>query len=357
MRWMLIIALAAFGCDDGGADSSSDAGAGGMGGGAGGGAGGVGGGAGGAGGGAGGEGGEGGGAIPEPIAVEIEAGPAGVTTPDAVNGALGVDTTRGECPDEHNWVAGIRGWIIDETGAAIPSAKAQACIYVEPAPEGQENLVCLQPNDSDPAGIFTIEIGEEYRCNSEIVMRVILPNAGRAAMYCQVPVDQAESRLLDPIVLFQTTPAVAIGSEAFEDYGVARDIVFADGTTIYGFVPDNYFGSDFTGMGMQRVAPDATGTCFLGDANAAAVTALYPEGELTEDLDFRVPNDLGLAAGSSVVFSALGSLECVLDSGHKIHESAWEDFGTGTVSADGAWIDNDPGSGLPCITWIGYRPM
>lgn len=353
MRWLLIVALGIFGCSDPD-PSESGADAGGGAGGAGGGAGGVGGGAGGVGGGAGGEGGGAGGAggVAD---IEIDPGPGAQQTPDAVNAALGVDTTRGACPDEFNWVAGIRGWIIDEDGNPLGGAKAQACIYVEPTPVGEENLVCLAPTDSDPAGIFTIEIGENFRCNSEIVMRVIVPNAGRAAMYCSVPVDDPEARIQDPIVLWSTTPANDVGDAT--DFASARDITFPDGTTIYGFVPDNYFGSDFTGLGMKRVAPDAEGTCFLESATATAVTALYPEGELTEDLDFRVPNDTGLAAGAAVVFSALGSLECVLDDGHKIHESAWEDFGTGTVSADGMWIDSDPGSGLPCITWIGYRPM
>ena len=349
----LIVGMAAFGCSDPEDGDGADAGMGGGGGeggvgGVGGGEGGVGGGEGGVGGG---EGGVGGG---EPQPVEIEAGPGAVTTPDAINGDLGIDTTRGaDCPEPFGWVAAVRGWIIDQTGAPIAGAKAQACIYTEPG----NVLQCLQPTDSDPGGIFTIEIGADFSCASAAVMRVILPSAGRASMYCEVPIDDPEVRLQAPIVLFETTPAVGHGDD--DPLSVmARDIVFADGTTIYGFVPNDYFGTDFTQMGMRRVAPDAVGTCFLEGASASAVAAFYPEGELVNSLDFRMPNDLGLTAGSSVIFSALGSLECALDDeDEKIHEAEWADFGTGTVSADGMWVENDAGSGMPCINWIGYRPM
>ena len=355
----LIVGLAAFGCSDPDGDDSGDAGMGGAGGqggaGAAGGEGGAGaaGGEGGAGaaGGAGGEGGMGGGV--EPLPVDIENGPGNVTTPDAINGALGVDTARADtCPEEFGWIAVVRGWIIGEDGAPLAGAKAQACVYTEPG----NLLQCLNPVDSDPAGIFTITIGEDFRCASSAVMRVILPGAGRAAMYCEVPIDNPEVRLQDPIVLFSTTPVVEHGDDDLVSE-TARDIVFADGTTIYGFVPNDYFGTDFSLFGMKRIGPDAVGTCFLEGAEASAVAAFYPEGELVNDLDFRLPNDLGLAAGSSVTFSALGSLECNLDDGTHIPESEWADFGTGTVSADGMWINNDAGSGMPCINWIGYRPM
>jgi hypothetical protein len=284
--------------------------------------------------------------------VVIEPGPGQVATPDTINGDLGIDTTRGECPAEFGWVAAVRGWIIDEDGNPIGGAKAQACVYTEPG----NVLQCLNPVDSDPGGIFTIEIGSQFSCASHAVMRVILPGGGRAAMYCEVPVDNPEVRIQDPIVLFSTAAAAEVGDP--DDWDLARDIVFPDGTTIYNFVPNDYFGTDFTAFGMRRVAPDATGTCFLGDAGADAVTAFYPEGELTTDLDFRMPNDLGLAPGTAVTFSALGSLECIigedLEAG-KIEEAEWRDFGTGTVSADGMWVENDAGMGMPCITWIGYR--
>lgn len=354
---VMVLGLAAFGCSE--SDGGGEGGAGGVGGEGGVGPGGAGGAPEGGAGGApvggqggqggmpmGGEGGEGGGTFAD---VVIEPGPAEAARPDAVNADLGIDTTRGECPAEFGWVSAVRGWIIDEAGNAIGGAKAQACVYTEPG----NVLQCLNPVDSDPAGVFTIEIGENFSCMSHAVMRVILPGGGRAAMYCEVPVDEPEVRIQDPIVLFSTTAASAVGDP--DDWSLARDIVFPDGTTLYNFVPDNYFGTDFTALGMQRVAPDAIGTCFLGDSAATAVTALYPEGELTTDLDFRVPNDLGLAAGSKVTFSVLGSLECLLDSGEKIEEAEWGDFGTGTVSADGMWVENDAGSGLPCISWIGYR--
>ncbi|MGK0362142.1 MAG: hypothetical protein ACI9U2_004462 [Bradymonadia bacterium] len=351
----LIVGLAAFGCSDSDEDSSASPGGAGAAGGEGGaGAAGGEGGAGAAGGeggmgAAGGEGGMGGG---EPQPVVIETGPGQLTTPDAINAALGVDTTRGECAQEFGWIAAVRGWIIGEGGEPLAGAKAQACVYTEPG----TLLQCLNPVDSDAAGIFTITIGEDFRCASSAVMRVILPGAGRAAMYCAVPVDNPEVRLQDPIVLFETTPVIEHGDDDLvsED---ARDIVFADGTTIYGFVPNDYFGTDFSLLGMKRIAPDAVGTCFLEGASASAVAAFYPEGELDNDLDFRLPNDLGLAAGASVVFSVLGSLECNLDDGTHIPESEWADFGTGTISADGMWVQSDPGSGMPCINWIGYRSM
>ena len=217
----LIVGLAAFGCSDPDSDDTGDAGAGAAGGEGGAGAAGGEGGAGGAGaaggeggagaaGGAGGEGGEGGMGGGEPQPVVIEAGPGQVATPDAINADLGADTTRADtCPEEFGWIAVVRGWIIGEDGGPLAGAKAQACVYTEPG----NLLQCLSPVDSDAAGIFTISIGEDFRCASSAVMRVILPGAGRAAMYCAVPVDNPEVRLQDPIVLFSTTPVVEHGDD------------------------------------------------------------------------------------------------------------------------------------------------
>ena len=175
-------------------------------------------------------------------------------------------------------------------------------------------------------------------------------------MYCNADSADAIVRLREPLVLFATEPAV---SGTGGDFNAARDVVFADGTALKGFVPNDYFGSDPDALGMRRVDPNARGLCFLNEETPppAAVLAFYPEGALLEPVDVRLPNDLGLAPGSKVIFSVLGSLDCTLADGSHVPEAEWQDYGTGTVSADGATIDSDPGSGVPCINWMGYRPM
>ncbi|MEZ4465668.1 MAG: hypothetical protein R3F43_14640 [bacterium] len=158
-------------------------------------------------------------------------------------------------------------------------------------------------------------------------------------------------------MLFPTTPARVIPPYAPGDE--ARDVIFPDGTALLGLVPNDYFGSDYEAMGMRRIDPAARGLCFLGAETPApaGVIAFYPEGDLAAPIGVRVPNDLGLAAGASVVFSVLGSLDCTLPDGGHVAEAEWEDIGTGTVTADGAFIESDAGTGLPCINWMGYRPM
>jgi len=303
-------------------------------------------------GGEGGQGGAGAGGAGGAQPVEIAPGPPEVATPEAVNGDLGLDTTRGECDARYGWVAGMRGFIIDDTGAPLEGAKAQACIYTEPG----SVLLCLMPNDSDSTGVFTIPVPNEARCQSGINMRILLPASGRASMYCDASSAEAIVRLGEPLVLFDTDPAVA-GTGG--DLDAARDVVFADGTALVGFVPNDYFGSDPDALGMKRVDPAARGLCFLDEETPppAAVLAFYPEGALLAPVDMRLPNDLGLPAGSQVIFSVLGSLDCTLADGSHVPEAKWQDYGTGTVSADGTTIVSDPGSGVPCINWMGYRPM
>ena len=84
--------------------------------------------------------------------------------------------------------------------------------------------------------------------------------------------------------------------------------------------------------------------------------AFWPESAV-DGVGFpvRIPNTGNLAAGTQVDLFVLGGLECNLDDGTHVPEGVWSQYGTGTVRADGAVIESDAGSGLPCFTWFGYR--
>ncbi len=258
------------------------------------------------------------------------------------------------------WLTHLRGWIVDQDGRPIEGAKAQACVRRAP----DEQLNCLSPADTGGDGVFTIAVpeGGGNRCMRRLAMRTLAPNCGSATLYCRLDVpapDAADSvlRTPTPFTLVDTTPAVVLPPEG--DPEVARTVVFADGLEL-DVTPGRFYaeGEGYVGLGAAAVAPDAQGLCFAGEvADFSALYAFYPEGDV-EGTPFpvRLPNTAGLPAGAPVEFLTLGGLDCTLDAENRIEEGVWAVSGTGTVSADGTQVVSDAGGGVPCLTWLGYRP-
>ncbi|MCB9535161.1 MAG: hypothetical protein H6704_02775 [Myxococcales bacterium] len=257
-----------------------------------------------------------------------------------------------ECAAE--WVSVVRGWVVAPGGAPLPGAKAQVCLRVSPS----NTLRCLRPGDADAEGVFTVQVPDEVRCVSHAAMRVLLPGSGKAATYCEVDVTGAPPvlRLPDPLVLFQTRPALDLPPEGDRD--AERPIVIDDGLVL-DLVPRRYYtgAGTYEDIAGRRVPVDARGLCFLDDGPPLdGLYALYPEGSVdAPGAPVHLPNTTGLPPGTTVELFVLGGLDCRGADGRTLPEASWTVFGTGTVRADGTMIDSDPGVGLPCLTWLGYR--
>lgn len=280
------------------------------------------------------------------------------SVPDAVGAEIaGLETDRGPDCDGFEWIAGLRGWVVDETGAPVAGAKAQFCVRTEPG----NMLICLRPSDTDAEGVFTVSVPVEARCASSAAMRVLLPGADRATNYCHVDLTSLEDgsvvlHIEAPVVLFDTERAWAIPPEG--DASTSRRVIFPDGLGI-DVVPSQFFGSGdgYAGLAARRIPADTPGLCFLeGQPPPDGLYAFTPEGDVFEgQFPARFPNATGLAPGTEVTLSVLGGLDCTLADGSGVEEAEWRDFGTGIVSDDGQWVQTNPDSGLPCLTWIGYR--
>ncbi len=270
----------------------------------------------------------------------------------------GLPAVPGQKPAEcgAEWVTALRGYVLAPGGAPVEGAKGQLCVHLYPS----DNLLCLQPGTTGADGIFTVEVPENARCITKAALRVLKPGVGKATMYCEVDVVGTEPVVVidTPLVVFQTRRALDLPPEG--DELMSRAVRFDDGLVL-DFTPDLYYsgGGIYDDLGGRRVDPAAPGLCFFGAEDApAGLYALYPEGQIdAPGFPVHVPNTTGLAAGSKVEFFVLGGLDCKRADGTGIPEAAWETFGTGTVSADGSTIDSDPGVGVPCLTWLGYRQV
>jgi hypothetical protein len=254
------------------------------------------------------------------------------------------------------WISVLRGWVAAPGGAPVAGAKAQLCVHLSPS----ETLLCLRPGDTDADGVFTIQVPENARCITRAAMRVLLPGSGKATTYCPLDVTGAAPvlRVQDPYVVFQTRPAVSLPPEG--DDHASRPVGIDDGLVI-DLTPELFYsgGGEYADLGGRRVPTTARGVCFVpADKAAEGLYAFYPEGSLdAPGAPVHLPNTTGLPAGAKVELSVLGGLDCKRADGTSIPEATWDDFGTATVSADGATIDSDANVGLPCLTWLGYRRL
>lgn len=253
------------------------------------------------------------------------------------------------------WVETITGRIVDEAGAPVAGARPQACLRV--APGGA--LVCLAPPIAGTDGTYVITVSGFERCVQGAALRVLLPASAFATTYCHVDVsDAVEGRLAvaEPTVLYATTPAVTL--PPLGDESAARTVVFDDGLELDVIPAELGFEVEYTELRAGRVPIDAQVPCFArGLAGLAGLYAFGDEGTVEGGtFALRIPNTTGLAPGSAVELLVLGGLETLLADGTPVPEADLGAFGSATVSADGATIASDPGSGLPHFTWLAYRP-
>lgn len=276
----------------------------------------------------------------------------GGTRNDGVGDGGALDLTRApDCPVEAAWLVELRGSVVDEEGAAVADAKVQTCVRTDTA-----QLLCLQPATTDEDGAFRVVVPENARCMVRATSRVILPLTDNATVYCPVVLPASEATLaVDvPYVLLSTTPATTL--PPLGDASAERTVVFADGLEV-SVVPEGIFAEDYAELAARRLAPDEVPDCVLRDApDFEALYAFSPEGDIFgAGFDARIPNGTGLLPGTEVELYAQGGLHCELADDSVIEEGVWQQFGTGSVSGDGAVIEMTGGEALPCFNWLAYR--
>ncbi len=243
----------------------------------------------------------------------------------------------------------VDGVVHDEVGSPLAGVFAQPCLR-DPAGE----LICVRPEETGDDGLFAQQVPLE--CWEGVAMRVVLPEAKRALMYCNVPLPEATTVLTieEPIVLHATIGATTLPAEG--DAAIERTVAF-DGGLELDVVPDvlNFSGGAYDQLAMAVVPPSSPGVCFLSEGDRPdGLFAFSPEANVEgEGFAVRIPNTFGFAPGQHVALTVLGGLDCVLSDETHLLEGEWREFGRGTVSSDGTVIESDADSGLPCLTWLG----
>ena len=263
-----------------------------------------------------------------------------------------VDVEEPDIPDapicgSGNPIREMQGRVVDIEGEGLAGVRPQACL------RGEDGILeCLRPETSMADGSFSQSF--DWRCLSELTLRVMLPLGGLTTTYCVADLPEVGGvvRFEEPFVLYPTIAATLLPEKG--DGGVERWVSYANGVEIEVLPDALVLGSiDYDSLALAEVDPSSPGLCFLDDS-PAKLYGFYPEGKITgEGFAMRFPNDLGLAAGASVELAVLGGLDCVLPDGTEVAEGEWHRYGQGVVSSDGSRIDFSGDSALTCMTWIG----
>lgn len=258
------------------------------------------------------------------------------------------------CPMSASWFRFVRG-TVESGGVAVGDALPQVCVR-----NNQDSLLCLQPDPSCPSGAWAKEIIPDFRCISSVVMSVTkLTGGSYATTFCNIEtMGEGILEVADPLPLYTVDPAP--NKPAFGTATAARTITLQDDfqlevtpAEIESCFDDDTSCPNYDSLGVRRIQMSDALPCFLDEADRP--DELYAFAGFGIDIEgmgfpFRVPNTGMLAAGSTVDLFTLGSLTCNTPSGMLIEEGHWEPYGTGTVSADGMFVEGE----LPCLTWFGY---
>ena len=253
----------------------------------------------------------------------------------------------------------VRGWVVDEVGEPMPGARVQLCVREYES----GTLVCLTPKKTKSEGFFEIPVTESARCMSSATLRTLVPNVAFAPIYCHGNLDQDTGdgvlRITEPLTLYQTRPAVSIADA--EEEGLS--IVSLIGEIQLTLNPENLYGPTIDEIGGRPLSPSSPGLCFLNHSEEGpqvdGVIAFAPEGDITRDTaQITIPNDMDYAPGSQVQLYVLGNLDCSIEGEvEPLEEGDWVPTTIATVDEGGLRIQTEVGSGIPCLSWLGYGPV
>jgi hypothetical protein len=159
----------------------------------------------------------------------------------------------------------------------------------------------------------------------------------------------------DPIIMHAVQPPPCLPAREPEDE--ARTITFEDGFALVDLSPEQIANSSYY-FEFAAAQVDLTGSCMVDHAPSGGLDAtwgLRPDVNVEDGVAIRFPNVTGLAPGAGVDLYVMGGLSTNLGGDTPVEEGHWAQYGTGTVNAEGTFIDSDEGSMLPTLNWVGYQ--
>ena len=258
-----------------------------------------------------------------------------------------------EC-DAVDPVQTVEGSVVDENGAGIEGAIAQMCVRNE-----SDRLSCLAPSTADANGEVLTYIPTSTQCAVKLTVRTLLPNGGRASMYCRADLSSTSMNTLslDPIALPTLTAAADLPDVGDEDS--VRDVALDDNVTLR-IAPGDIYPGDYDLLGSRVVVPADLSPCIRDGLpeGVSHVLLLGPEGNANNGVGLVVDaaSLLGAQPDDSVDMFALGVLGCMdaQDADTLVEEGTWAPVqGPFVVDADGSVATNDVA--IPCVGAVAFR--
>lgn len=246
-----------------------------------------------------------------------------------------------------HWVAGVRGRVVDPSGAPISEGIVQMCLRLE---DGVQ--LCQSPKPIDN-GWYAVVIPEEFRCLQQVTLRATQIDQPVSTTFCRTEMNPTFGVLdVDEELILHglQTPAdlPPMGEESS-----MRTVTFPSGLSM-DVVPSAFEFPDVYGELSAAPVPLDGAPCFVDQApELLGLWALGPESGVEPGVAVRIPETTGLPDGTRVELWLVGGTFTLLPGDEVLEEGVFAPIGTGTVR--GSMIESDPGSELPYLSWVGYR--
>lgn len=247
-----------------------------------------------------------------------------------------------------HWVAGVRGRVVDPTGAPMIDARVQMCLRTEANVQ-----VCLRPEAIDPNGWYAVVLPEETRCVQQVTLRAAMVAQPVSTTFCRAPMEPTygvldvwEDLVLHPLEVPAERPPMG-------DAASMRTVRFPSGLEM-DVTPGSFEIPETYDRLTAGAVPLDAAPCFVDQAPPLlGLFAMGPESASIPGFDVRLPERTGLPDGTRVELWLVGGTYTTLSNGEHLEEGVFAPYGTGTVR--GGQILSDPGSELPYLSWVGYR--
>lgn len=247
-----------------------------------------------------------------------------------------------------HWVAGVRGRVVDPTGAPVRDGVVQMCLRTH-----ENVLICQRPTEIDANGWYATVLAPELRCAQQITLRAVQVGQPVSTTFCRTPMTPTYGVLdvWDDLVLYPLETPVE--RPAMGDASSMRTVRFPSGFEMDVTPGALGFPESYDRLSAGAVDP-ADAPCFVDQAPPLlGLWALGPEDAAVPGFQVRIPERTGLPDGTRVELWLVGGAYTQLVGGQQIEEGVFAPYGTGTVQ--GGQILSDPGSELPYLSWVGYR--
>ena len=251
-----------------------------------------------------------------------------------------------------DWIAGVRGQVEDETGAPVSGAQVQMCLRL-----ANLSQLCLEPQTTDENGWYAVVLPEPARCLSRVIVRATRTGGaqryGTSFLLTSTRPLYGVLDVAEPVALVPTQAPIEM--PPMGDVSAMRTVRFASGLELEVTPEALDFQESYDFLTAGEVELSAAPGFTASAPGLTGLWALGPELGSYPGMRFRIPNTRGLSEGARVDLFLVGGIYTELADGHYVEEGDFERFGSGVVR-DG-FIEPDPGSELPYLTWLGYREV